>query len=168
MFHADLEMNQVLTGNGNGSNGHVQHAKKKAVPPAPASSSGDKESQVTFQTAEGVKLRGVLSRVTRHIAVFELYNPAVTPRFSEVLGEFTIVMPTRTVYSGRAVISKVLDAGTKTVCEAMLDETSWMDLDFGLLIKQDGQLAKEFRTFLREWQKLYVLSPEFKVVVTDM
>jgi extracellular factor (EF) 3-hydroxypalmitic acid methyl ester biosynthesis protein len=161
-------MNQVLTGNGNGSNGHLQHTKKKAVSPAPAPLSGDKESQVTFQTAEGIKLCGTLSRVTRHIAVFELYNPIVTPRFSEALGEFTIVMLARTVYSGRAVVSKVVDAGAKVVCEAMLDETNWTDLDFGLLIKQDGQLAKEFKTFLREWQKLYVLSPEFKVVVADM
>ena len=105
-------MNQVPTGNGNGANGHLQHAKKQAAPPAPAPSSGDKDNHVAFQTAEGVKLHGALSRVTRHIAVFELYNPAVTPRFSEVLGEFTIVMLARTVYSGRAVVSKVVDAGT--------------------------------------------------------
>jgi len=161
-------MNQVLTGNGNGSNGHAPPAKKKAAPPLPLPSSGDKESHVAFQTAEGVKLRGALSRVTRHIAVFELYNPNVMPRFSEVLGEFTIVILARTVYSGRAVISKVLDAGNRMICEAMLDAAQWSDLDFGLLIKQNGQMAKEFKTFLREWQKLYTLSPEFKIVVADM
>ncbi len=133
-----------------------------------ASPSGEKESYVTFQTAEGVKLRGALSRVTRHTAVFELYNPGVTPRFSEVLDAFTIVMQSRAVYSGRAVVSKVLDAGTKVVCEVTLDETGWTDLNFGLLFEQDGQMAKEFKNFLREWQKLYNLSPEFKVVVADM
>ena len=122
-------MNQVFTGNGNGSNGHLQHAKKKA---APAPSSNDRENQVTFQTAEGVKLCGALSRVTRHMAVFELYNPTVMPRFSEVLGEFAIVMLARTVYSGRAVISKVLDAGTKVVCEVMLDGKIWTDVSSGL------------------------------------
>jgi extracellular factor (EF) 3-hydroxypalmitic acid methyl ester biosynthesis protein len=168
MFHAGLEMNQVPTGNGNGANGHLQPAKKQASPPAPVPPSGDKDNHVAFETTEGVKLHGALSRVTRHIAVFELYNPAVTPRFSEVLGEFTIVMLARTVYSGRAVVSKVVDAGTRVVCEVMLDVAKWTDLDFGLLIKQGGQLAKEFKTFLLEWQKLYVLSPEFKIVVADM
>ena len=169
MFHSGCEMSQVLTGNGNGANGQLQQAKKKAAaPPATVSSSVGKESQVTFQTAEGIKLHGALSRVTRHIAVFELYSPAVTPRSSEVLGEFTIVMQARTVYSGRAVVSKVLDAGIKVVCEATLDVAKWADLDFGLPINQEGQLAKEFKTFLREWQKLYVLAPEFKIVVADM
>ena len=161
-------MSQILTGTGNGSNGQARLAKKKAEPPSPAPSSGDKESIVTFQMVEGVKLRGALSRVTRHVAVFELYNPSATPRFSEVLGDFTIVIQSRTVYSGRAVVSKVLDTGARLVCEATLDETGWTDLNFGLLIKQDGHLAKEFKSFLRDWQKLYTLSPEFKIVVADM
>jgi extracellular factor (EF) 3-hydroxypalmitic acid methyl ester biosynthesis protein len=168
MVHTARVMTQVVRGNGNGSSGHLPKAKKAgpstvAVPP-----SGEKESHVTFQTAEGVKLRGAPSRVTRHTVVFELYNPGVTPRFSEVLGEFTVVMQLRAVYSGRAVVSKVLDVGTKEVVEVTLDEAGWTNLNFGLLSKQDGQLAKEFKTFLREWQKLYILSPEFKVVVADM
>lgn len=161
-------MNQVFTVNGNGSNGHLHHAQKKAAPPAPVPLSGDKESQVTFQTADGVTLHGALSRVTRHIAVFELYNPAVTPRFSEVLGEFTVVMLARTVYSGRAVVSKVLDAGTKVVCEAMLDESNWQDLKLSLALQREDGTAKEFKIFLKEWQKLYKVSPEFKVVIADM
>jgi extracellular factor (EF) 3-hydroxypalmitic acid methyl ester biosynthesis protein len=168
MFHAGLEMNQVPTSNGNGANGHLQPAKKQAAPPAPAPPSGDKDNHVAFQTAEGVKLHGVLSRVTRHIAVFELYNPTVTPRFSEVLGEFTIVMLARTVYSGRAVVSKVVDAGTSVVCEAMLDVTSWTDVSSELLTRHDGQIAEGFKTLVREWQKVYKVLPEFKVVIADM
>jgi extracellular factor (EF) 3-hydroxypalmitic acid methyl ester biosynthesis protein len=168
MFHSVCEMNQVLTGNGNGSNGHLHQAKKQDAPPTPLPSSGDNESRVTFQTAEGIKLHGALSRVTRHVAVFELYNPVVTPRFSEVLGEFTIVMQARTVYSGRAVVSKVLDAGIKVVCEATLDGTGWTDVNSELLIRHDGQIAGEFKTLVREWQKIYKLLPEFKVIIADM
>jgi extracellular factor (EF) 3-hydroxypalmitic acid methyl ester biosynthesis protein len=161
-------MNQVFTGNGNGSNGHLHQAKKQAAPPAPAVSSEDHESRVTFQTAEGIKLHGALSRVTRHLAVFELYNPAVTPRFSEVLGEFTITMQSRTVYFGRAVVSKVLDAGVKMVCEAMLDAAQWADVSSELLGQRKGLIAGEFKQFIREWQKNYKVLPEFKVVVADM
>ena len=168
MFHSDHEMSQILTRNGNGSNGHARPAKNNATPPLPAPSSGDKESFVTFQMAEGVKLRGALSRVTRHVAVFELVNPNATLRFSEVLGDFTIKMQARTVYSGRAVVSRVVDAGARLVCETTLVETGWTDLNFGLLVKQDGHLAKEYKNFLQDWQKLYTLSPEFKIVVADM
>ena len=162
-------MNHVFTGNGNGSNGHLHQAQKKAAPaPIVATPSGARESFVTFQTAEGVKLRGALSRVTRHLAVFELYNPGVTPRFSEVLNGFTVVMQSRAVYSGRAVVSNVLDAGTKLVCEVMLDAAPWVDISSELPARRDGLLAGEFKQFMREWQKLYKVLPEYKIVLTDM
>jgi extracellular factor (EF) 3-hydroxypalmitic acid methyl ester biosynthesis protein len=169
MFHPKGGMNWVFTGNGNGSNGHLQKGKSQAAPPpAAVSPSGSKESFVTFKTAEGVKLQGTLSRVTRHIAVFELYNPGVPLRFSEVLGEFTIVMQSRAVYSGRAVASKVLDAGTKVVCEVILEAAQWADVSSELLARHGGQIAEEFKQFIREWQRIYKVLPEFKVVIADM
>ena len=169
MFHAGPEMNRARTRNGNGSNGHSHRAQEKAAPaPVVASPSGEKENFVKFQTAEGVELRGAVSRVTRHNAVFELYNPDITPRSSEALDPFSIVMQSRAVYSGRAVVSKVLHAGTHEAVEVTLEETGWTNLNFGLLFKQEGQVAREFRNFLRDWQKNYILSPEFKVVVADM
>ncbi len=156
-------MNQTLKGNGNGLG---RMGQKPTPPDGPASTNAG--SYVTFQTAEGVKLRGALSRVTRHLAVFELYSPAGVPRFSEALSDFAIVMQSRTVYSGRAVISKVLEAGTKIICEAFLDVIDWKDLNLILLAQQDGEIAKEFKNFLSDWQRNYKVSPEFKVAVADM
>jgi hypothetical protein len=106
MFHPVHGMSKAFNGNGNGNgaNGLLEHPPKKIVkPPAVAPSSDVKESQVTFQTLEGVKLRGTPVRVTRHSVVFELYNPGIAPRLSEVLGEFRIILQGRTIYSGRAV-----------------------------------------------------------------
>jgi extracellular factor (EF) 3-hydroxypalmitic acid methyl ester biosynthesis protein len=157
-------MRQTLTGNGHGVGGQA----KKSAPSAPPSTSVDKGNQVTFQTAEGVKLHGALTRVTRHLAVFELYSPIATPRFSEVLGDFVINMQSHPVYSGRAVLSKVLDAGNKVICEAMLDVMDWRDLNLITALQQEGQIAKEFKIFLAEWQKSYKVSPEFKVAVANM
>ncbi|MGO8766292.1 MAG: class I SAM-dependent methyltransferase [Limisphaerales bacterium] len=157
-------MRQTLKGNGHGADSQI----KKTAPAPVLSAPIDKESPVSFQTAESVKLRGMLSRVTRHLAVFELFSPAVTPRFSEVLTGFTIVMQSRAVYSGRAVVSKVLDAGTKIICEAMLEEAHWKDIDFLLLAKDHPQIENEFRNFLKGWQTLYRVQPEFKVVVADL
>jgi extracellular factor (EF) 3-hydroxypalmitic acid methyl ester biosynthesis protein len=168
MFHSGVEMNQVLTGNGNGSNGHLQHAKKQAAPPAPVPSSGDKESRVTFRTVEGAELQGALVRFTRYSAVFELYNPSQIPRFSEVIDDFVILLQGRTIYSGRAVVRNVMDAETKIICKATLDESHWKDLKFSLAMQREDGTAKEFKIFLKEWQKLYKVSPEFKVIIADM
>jgi extracellular factor (EF) 3-hydroxypalmitic acid methyl ester biosynthesis protein len=171
MFHSTHEMSKVFNGNGNGNgaNGLLEQPPKKAAkPPAVAPSSAVKESQVTFQTVEGVELRGTPVRVTRHATVFELYNPSVTPRLSEALEEFKIIFQERTIYSGRAVVRNVMDAGTRVVCEATLDESHWTDLNLLPALKQAGQLTKEFKVFFQEWQKLYKVLPEFKVVVADL
>ncbi|MGA3284338.1 MAG: methyltransferase domain-containing protein [Verrucomicrobiota bacterium] len=162
-------MNQVANNNGNGENEQQLRQLKKIVQSETASSpSGVKESLVAFQTAEGLVLRGMPTRVTRHAAVFELYNPNVVPRFSEVLSEFKIVLRDRTIYSGRAVVRNVVDAGLNVVCEATLNEAHWTDVDLGLLSQRDGRLTEEFKTFLEEWQKLYKVLPEFKIVIADM
>ena len=162
-------MNQVTNTNGNGQHGQQLRAPKKTAQSEAASSpSVLKESLVTFQTADGLELRGVPTRVTRHTVVFELYNPSVTPRLSEVLGEFKIVLQDRTVYSGRAVVRNVVNAGLNAVYEAMLNESHWTNIDLGSVLQNNGQLADEFNSFIQEWQKLYKVLPEYKVVLADM
>ena len=65
-------MNQVTNTNGNGQHGRQLRAPKKTAQSEAASSpSVLKESLVTFQTADGLELRGVPTRVTRHTVVFE-------------------------------------------------------------------------------------------------
>jgi extracellular factor (EF) 3-hydroxypalmitic acid methyl ester biosynthesis protein len=164
-----FEMNQVTNSNGNGENVQQLRQLKKTAESETASSSSDvKESLVTFQTADGLALRGAPVRVTRHTAVFELYNPNVVPRLSEVLSEFEIVVHDRMVYSGRAIVRGIVDAGNTATCEVKLDESCWRDIDLGLLTKRDGRLAQEFNSFINEWQKLYKILPEFKIVIADM
>lgn len=163
------EMNQVTNSNGNAKGGQQLRVLKKIAESETASSpSGVKESLVTFQTAEGLELRGAPVRVTRHTAVFELYNPNVIPRHSEALSEFEIVVNDRMVYSGRAVVRGIVDAGSTATCEVKLDESCWRDIDLSLLTKRDGRLTQEFNSFINEWQKLYNILPEFKIVIADM
>ena len=166
-------MNKIVggngNGNGNGANGLLEQPKKRAAQPSAVASAAEaKESRVAFQTHDGLKLHGTPARVTRHQAVFELYSPAAIPRLSEALDPFQITLQGRTVYSGRAVVRNVVDAGAKVVCEATLDETHWTDLNLVLALQKDGQIAREFKAFLKDWQKFYKMSPEFKIVVADM
>ena len=123
MFHPVHEMSKVFNSNGNGANGLLEQPPKKAAkPPTAAPLSDVKESQVTFQTLEGVKLCGTPVRVTRHGVVFELYNPGIAPRLSEALGGFQIILQGRMIYSGRAVVSNIVDAGTKIIFISWIDK----------------------------------------------
>ena len=162
-------MNQVINSNANGENRQpLRTLEKIAQNESEPESPGVKESLVTFQTADGFELHGAPGHMTRHAAVFELYNPSVMPRLSEVLSEFKIILRDRTIYSGRAVVRNVVNAGLNAICEATLNEAHWMDVNLNSVSQRDGRLAGEFKTFLEEWQKLYTVLPEFKIVVADM
>ena len=171
MFHLADEMSELSkdNGNGNGTGGLLPQSKKRIAPSPPtAPRSGSRESRVSFQGSDGLELRGVPVRITRHHAIFELYNPAALPRLSEVLQKFEITLQGRVVYSGSAVVRHLVDAGGQIVCETTLDEVQWTDLNQVLALQQEGQILKEFKTFLKDWQKFYTVSPEFKIVVADM
>lgn len=162
-------MNHLGNGNGNGESAQqLRQLKKITQGETAASPSALKENLVAFQTADGLELRGVPTRVTRHTVAFELYHPNVTPRLSEVLSEFRIVLQDRTIYAGRAVVRNLVNAGLNVVCEATLNEAHWTNVDLGLLSQPDARLTGEFKAFLDEWQRLYKVLPEFKIVVADM
>jgi extracellular factor (EF) 3-hydroxypalmitic acid methyl ester biosynthesis protein len=125
-----------------------------------------KESLAVCQTCLGVEIRASLLRLTRYQAVIEVYNPALILRTSEVLNDFKIVLHDRTIYSGRAVVSSTVNAGTMIVCEVKLDESGFCVASLSPL--ESNGTPHGFDDFLREWQRLYKVLPEFKVVIADM
>jgi len=127
-----------------------------------------KESLVVFQSAQGLEWRASLSRLTRHQVAFEVYSPNGVLRLSEVLNDFKIVLNDRTLYSGRAVLSNQVNGGLSLVCEATLSEESWTDLELTRDLVGNGWLSHEFSNFIQEWQKLYKVQPEYKVIIADM
>ena len=110
----------------------------------------------------------MLVRMTRHQVVFEIYNTSAAPQLSEALTNFKITLQGQTIFSGRVVVSNLVEAGSKIVCEATLDQMGWQHDDPRLLAKQNGLVADEFKMFVREWQKLFKVSSEFKLAVADM
>ena len=164
MFHSPREMSPVVNRSGGSADG-VSNPPPR--PRAKSSLPAHAEIQVVYETAEGVTLRGTPLHLNRYAVVWELHNPGIAPRLSETLEHFKIIFQERTIYAGRAVISNLVEAGTKTVCDATLEEANWTGLDFSV-IPAAGQVAKEFKNFLGEWQKLYKVSPAFKVVIADL
>jgi extracellular factor (EF) 3-hydroxypalmitic acid methyl ester biosynthesis protein len=126
-----------------------------------------KDNLVLCQSSQGVDIRASLLRLTRYLAVLEIYNPSLVLQASEVLGDFKIIINERTIYAGRAVVTSLVNTGTVIVCEAKLEETGFLLASFSPGT-DSASLHEGFEDFLRHWQKLYRVLPEFKVAVADM
>lgn len=120
---------------------------------------------VTGQTGLGVSVRGTVVHLQSTRVVFEVYDPQAFLRTSEVLNDFRLVLPERELRPGRAVLTKVVPTGSAVLCEVTLDE-AW--LESGLPPGPAGTPDADFNAFLRDWQKLYTVRPEFKIVVADL
>jgi extracellular factor (EF) 3-hydroxypalmitic acid methyl ester biosynthesis protein len=128
---------------------------------------GEKDSIIICRNSQGVEVRATPLRMTRHLVVFEVYNPYSILQLSEVLSDFQIIVNERLIYSGRAVVSNLLNTGIIIVCEATLGE-EWLDVDLFSPVSQRSRLQAEVVEFLKEWQKIYTVQPDFKVVVADL
>jgi extracellular factor (EF) 3-hydroxypalmitic acid methyl ester biosynthesis protein len=155
-------------GNGKGATGLLHPANtddREATAPEARDSKG---SVAVFKTRDGVETRGAILRLARYAVAFDFCNPAVVLRTSEVLDKFKILIDGRMIYSGRAVVGGLIDAGARIICEVKLDdlgaETDFFLQPFGAGL--DGEQA--YSRFFRQWQKHYRISQEFKVQVTDI
>ncbi|HYT60212.1 MAG TPA: hypothetical protein VEL06_08575 [Haliangiales bacterium] len=125
-------------------------------------------SLVTGEIGQGIEFRGNTVRLMRHLAVFEIYNLALVLRLSEVLTNFKIVANDVPLYVGRAVVNNLLYTATLVICEATLDESGWIDVDFNCVRNGGVGLAKEYENFVRRWQKNYKVTQPFKLIIADM
>jgi len=135
--------------------------------PISSVSTPTRDSFVLCRNTQAAEIRAGLVRLTRYAAVIEVYNPYSILQLSEVLSDFKIYMGERLVYSGRAVVSSLVNTGLLLVCEVSLDD-AWLEVDIFSPVNQREKLHAEFAEFLREWQKVLNIGAEFKVVVADM
>jgi len=127
----------------------------------------EKDCLVICHNSQGLEVVATLLRVSRHQVAFEVYSPSVVLQVSEVLGDFTLLIQNRPVYSGRAVITNLVNAGTVLVCEANLGD-NWVEAELLDPAERGHNLQAGFNRFIEQWQKIYKVLPEFKVIVADM
>jgi extracellular factor (EF) 3-hydroxypalmitic acid methyl ester biosynthesis protein len=121
------------------------------------SSSGEKDSFILARNSQGLEVRAGVLRLTRYLSVFEVYNPYSILQLSEVLSDFKIIINDRIMYSGRAVISNVVNTGIMLICEATLDD-SWLDVDLFTSVTTPNRLREEFGLFMLEQVELGIRS----------
>lgn len=126
-----------------------------------------REYSATGKTQEGIEFKADVLRLTRFIAVIEIYDPQIVMRVSQTLPKFVITLEEVSIYAGQVTIASVINAGPALVCEVKLAESG---LAIGLPSPGEtgGITSADFKVFLQQWQKVYRILPEFKIVVADM
>jgi extracellular factor (EF) 3-hydroxypalmitic acid methyl ester biosynthesis protein len=127
---------------------------------------GIKETQVICENSQGLKINGTIIDLNRNEVIFEVYTPTAVIQISEALREFKIQLRSETAYSGRAVVKNVVHTELKIICAAALDEGWQLPLSKAEL--EPGALQARYKEHLREWQKFYLIRPEYKLQIADM
>lgn len=125
------------------------------------------DSLVTCENSQGLEVHARLIRLGRHDVVFEIHSIAALVQVSEVLGNFRVVVRDRPIYSGRAVVTSIVNAGVNLICQAALEE-SWLETEVAALVRGPQDLPASFRALLESWQRVYRILPEFKLAVADI
>lgn len=128
----------------------------------------DKESIIVCENSQGTAVRATLLRMTRYLISFEVYNPYSILQLSEVLSNFRIIISGNTVYKGRATVNNIVNTGLVLVCEATLDDESWLDVEILSPALQVERLAGDFERLVLEWSKIEQVSPGLKLTVSDI
>ncbi len=126
-----------------------------------------REYQVIGRSHEGSNFQAKLTHLTRYHAVLEIYDPGLVLCVSQAIPDFTISMEDVIIYSGRAVVGSLINTKSLLVCEVKLADEGFI---IGMPAPAGGAVvtSSEFREFLNQWQRVYRVHPEFKLVITDM
>jgi extracellular factor (EF) 3-hydroxypalmitic acid methyl ester biosynthesis protein len=125
------------------------------------------KTNIVFRGDDGVDIRGKLSRLTRHSAIFEVPNPLTGLRVSGVLPGFSITAGERKVYAGRAVVRSLIHTGNSLIGEAELEHGGF-STGAAFPDAQAGRWTERFQGFVQGWQREYRVRSAFKNVVADM
>jgi extracellular factor (EF) 3-hydroxypalmitic acid methyl ester biosynthesis protein len=128
------------------------------------------DSFVVSQTSQGALLHGTLIKLARATVIFEVHNPTVVLRLSEVLQEFRIIFNGRTLYTGSAVVRNLMNTGPSAfTCEATLNQEQWLPVETFSGNGQFGwEVGAKYQEFLDGWERQYKVLPDFKIAVADI
>ena len=110
-----------------------------------------KDGLVLCRTNSGVEVRGKLIKLNRFVVAFEIYDPGTVLRLSETLTDFKIFLDDKEVYSGRGVISNLVQTAALIVCEVKLGEPG---VHVGINMPFNGNVSfmDAYHTFFGKWQ----------------
>jgi Predicted methyltransferase (contains TPR repeat) len=126
------------------------------------------ESTAIIETRGGSTYYANLRRLSRFSVVVDVHGAEPVLRASEALENLKIVSDDRTIYSGPSVVRNMVAYAASITCELMLEESGWFDLKVDRNFFEPHSLRQQFQDFVKQWQKLYKILPEFKIAVADL
>lgn len=120
---------------------------------------------VSFKTSRGRTVRGMLHKVSRRHVVFEIYDPSLVLRTSEVLSGFQVRRGRDALYQGEAVITNVVNTAILLVVSATLSG-SWLGLEDTALAVTD--IESDARAFVETWNQASRISPRYQLRVGNL
>ncbi|EAR21161.1 class I SAM-dependent methyltransferase [Nitrococcus mobilis] len=118
---------------------------------------------IVFRNSQGLQARGSLLKLSRTTLIFEVYNPYSIVQLSEVLEDMEIRSGERIVYSGRAVVTNLVNTGLMLIISARLVD-AWSDLRG--LIGDDRRIQQEVVSFIEDWQDSHRIRPSYQLSVS--
>ena len=143
----------------------IKRTLMQAQPPPLQTKTSD--GMVICENSRGAEVHGTLLRLARHEASFEIYSAADILQLSEVLSDFRIIVREQPVYSGRATITGLVNAGPVLICQVNLED-AWLDVDVLNLVREPNRIGGTFDGLIRSWQNVYKVDPTIKVGIADI
>jgi extracellular factor (EF) 3-hydroxypalmitic acid methyl ester biosynthesis protein len=123
------------------------------------------DSVVFFRNSQGQEAQATLIRLTRSSVVFEVYNPYSIVQLSEMLSHMRIRRGERDVYTGKAVVTNLINTGMMLIVSASLIDP-WSDLS-GL--SPGLELREAIEGFVGDWEAgNRCLRPSYQVSVSNL
>lgn len=144
---------------------------ENALPPTefPRNLSVSPKSQidpvVTFLNSQGQSVRGTIMNLQRKSLVMEVYNPYSIVQVSEVLSDLTVRQSTRSAYSGKAVITNIVNTGLTAIVSVTLTD-EWRELSE--VLTTPAGVGLEARMFVEDWARRFRIGRSYQIVVNEL
>lgn len=120
---------------------------------------------VSFKSSQGPTVRGTLHKLSRRQIVFEIYDPFLLVRTSEVLSDLQVRRGREYLYRGDAIVTSVISTSILLVISATLIG-NWSEL--GSESIQPSEIRAEVRDFIGDWERANRLRDDYRLRVVEL
>ena len=120
---------------------------------------------VTFLNSQGQSVRGTIMNLQRKSLVMEVYNPYSIVQVSEVLSDLAVRQNTSNAYSGKAVITNIVNTGLTAIVSVTLTD-EWRELSE--VLTSPAGVGAEARIFVEDWARRFRIGRNYQIVVNEL
>jgi extracellular factor (EF) 3-hydroxypalmitic acid methyl ester biosynthesis protein len=120
---------------------------------------------LSFLNSQGQSVRGTIITLQRKSLVMEVYNPYSIVQVSEVLTNLTIRLNARNIYTGKAVITNIVNTGLTAIVSVTLTD-EWRELSE--ILTTPSAVGVEARAFVQDWARRFRIGRNYQIVVNEL